>query len=149
MFFIFTQVDENHHPASDGPVHPSTVPASTQGTSRSGRGAAQTPSGPTDSGAPQEQQEAQILEPPAPVRRNMEEDSSQPEEQEEESAGGQNLMEVSETSDQDPPPSGEPEQGRPQPNMVEPLLDHRGKCEFSICSLCHLNASRAQSIKMN
>lgn len=146
-FFIFTQVDENHHLASDGPVHLSTVPASTQGTSRSGRGAAQTPSGPSDSGAPQEQQEAQILGPPAPVRRNMEEDLSQPEdggdqeeeeqEQEEESAGGQNLTEVSEASDQHPPPSEEPEpeQGRPQPNMVEPLLDHRGKREFSTCSL--------------
>ncbi|XP_068583355.1 uncharacterized protein zgc:66455 [Cebidichthys violaceus] len=89
----------------------STVPASVQGTSRSGRGAAPT---------------TQIY---------VEEASARPEEaavpEEERSAEGENRAEVEEPLDQIPVPSEPPEperteQTHPHPNVVEPLSDHRG-----------------------
>lgn len=125
---FFPQLDENQ------PVHSSAVPASTQGTSRSGRGAAQTVTGPSDSaahpGSPSEQRadENRELEPaarnPTAIRRNAEDEAA---EEEEESAVGLDRMGVSEASDQPPPPSEEPEAERihSHPNMVEPLSDHR------------------------
>ncbi|KAK9540807.1 hypothetical protein VZT92_003233 [Zoarces viviparus] len=86
----------------------STVPASLQGTSRSGRGAAPT---------------TQIY---------VEEASAHPEEaavpEEERSAEGRNSTAVGEASDQLPVPSQpeRTEQTPPHPNTVEPLSDHRG-----------------------
>ncbi|XP_037621797.1 uncharacterized protein zgc:66455 isoform X1 [Sebastes umbrosus] len=146
-----TEVGENHHPASEiyshiylSTVMP-TVPASTQGTSRSGRGAAQTPSGQSDSTVPtgsppqQHNDQNQELKPttssPTTIQINVEEAATHPEEaavpEEERSADGENRTDVSEASDQLPAPSGAPEpeeteQSHPHPNIVEPLLDHRG-----------------------
>ncbi|XP_040000814.1 uncharacterized protein zgc:66455 isoform X2 [Xiphias gladius] len=152
------EVAENLHPASGNysHVYPFTAVASTQGTSRSGRGITRTPSSGSDSAvratSPQQQHE---LEPtsrtPAAVRRNVEEASTQPEgaavpgdesgarnrSQEEEPATGSEQAtdgENSNASDRHPstsegPEPGETEQTHPHPNMVEPLLDHRGNLD--------------------
>nr|XP_046231776.1 uncharacterized protein zgc:66455 isoform X2 [Scatophagus argus] len=129
-----TELDKVHHLVP-------TVPASTLGTSRSGRGAPQTPSDSSDSAvhpaSPQKQQDDQDHKPeaishtPTAVRRKLEETPTRPEEPEEEPVGLENRTEVSETSDRPPSPSEGPEpeeaeQTRPQPNMMEPLSDHRG-----------------------
>ncbi|TKS68713.1 hypothetical protein D9C73_002776 [Collichthys lucidus] len=128
-----------------------TVPVSTQGTSRWGRGAAQTTSDPSDSTVhpeppPQHDAQNHELKPttsiPAPTQSNVEEASTHPQEtaasledrsgqslSEEESAVGKERMEVSEASDQLPSSSEleKTEQTHPHPNMVEPLSDHRRK----------------------
>lgn len=149
-------MEANHQSASSGLVYPPTAPAPTQGTSRLGRGAALTPSDPSDPAVypapPQEQHDSQSndLEPTSrgqtPIRWTTEEDSGHPEDteekeeeekkevidsqnqtMEEESSGGQNRSDV-------PPPwegaEPGPEQPLPQTNVVEPLLDQRGNCVF-------------------
>lgn len=154
---------ESRHPASESYSHVNpfiadpTVPASTQGTSRSERGAAQTPSGPSDSdvhpASPQQQPDRQNheLKPttrtPTAVRRNVEEASTHPEEAAapggesstqslSEQKSAENRTEDGVASDQLPPPSEgpdpeEPEQTHSHPNMVEPLSDHRGSREYT------------------
>lgn len=58
----------------------------------------------------------------------------------EQAAEGKNRMEVSQASDQHPsasetPEPDETEQMHPHPNMVEPLSDHRGNCEYKALSI--------------
>ncbi|XP_073328856.1 uncharacterized protein [Pagrus major] len=154
-----TEVDENLHPASENysqvllPTAAPTVPTSSQETPRSGRGATQTPSGPSDPAvhpaSPQQQHDGQNQElRPSSTRtptaaQRAEEEAAAPEDESStqglmEEAGG-NRTEVSEDSDQLPPPSKGPEpepepeqaeQTHPHPNMVEPLSDHRGNFDI-------------------
>ncbi|XP_051241464.1 uncharacterized protein zgc:66455 isoform X2 [Dicentrarchus labrax] len=137
-----TEVGENHRPATENRSHvylfTATVPASTQGTSRSGRGATQTPPDPTDPSVhpASPQQLHHIIDEikpnarsPTAIRRDVEEVWSSVSE-EEKSADGGNRTEVSEASDRLPshsegPEPKETEQTHPQPNMVEPLSDHK------------------------
>ncbi|XP_040893173.1 uncharacterized protein zgc:66455 [Toxotes jaculatrix] len=163
-----TEVGENLHPASGNSSHVypytavPTAPASTQGTSRSGRGVPNIPPSRSDSAvhavSPQQHHDSENheLKPtnrtPAAIRRDVEEASTRPEdaadpedrsgaqdqsEDEEPAAGseqatdGENRTEVSKAPDQHPstsegPELEETEQTHPQPNVVEPLSDHRG-----------------------
>lgn len=148
-------MEASRQSASSSLVYLPTAPAPTQGTSRLGRGAAPTPSEPSDPAvypaAPQEQHDGQSSDPEptsrgqTAIRRTAEEDSGHPEDTEEEeeekkevidsqkqtveeeSGGGQTRSDV-------PPPSEGaepgPEQPLPQPNVVEPLLDQRGNYVF-------------------
>ncbi|XP_054459708.1 uncharacterized protein zgc:66455 [Anoplopoma fimbria] len=142
-----TKIDENQplelefynhiYPSKPAP----TEAASTLGTSRSGRGAAPTPSDQSDSAdppaSPQQQHGGQDQEPqpttssPITIQVDVEEDSTHPQEaavpEEENPSDGENRTEVWEG----PVPSEAPEpedteQTHPHPNMVEPLSDHRG-----------------------
>ncbi|XP_031158546.1 uncharacterized protein zgc:66455 isoform X2 [Sander lucioperca] len=150
---VDTEVDENHHPVS----------ASTQGTSRSGRGASKTPSRQSDSAVPpassQQQRSGQSQEPLKPATNspaaNVEEASTHPERAsthperasthlekassdpkeavraEEERLSEEERLLVEEMPNRLPSLSeaAEPEETEPalpQPNMVEPLSDHRG-----------------------
>lgn len=147
-------MDENLHPASENYTRvllltaAPTVPTSTQGTPRSGRGITESPSDPPDPGispaSPQQQHDGQNQQlgpssTPTAAQREVEA-AAAPEGEGStrsltEEAGG-NRTEVSEESDQLLPPSEgpepEPEQAEqtpPRPNMVEPLSSHRGNCE--------------------
>ncbi|XP_029291781.1 uncharacterized protein LOC115010987 isoform X2 [Cottoperca gobio] len=149
-----TEVGEIHHPASRNsslstavptapPTAVPTAAASTQGSSRPGRGVAHTPSGPSVSTVPPESPQQrhdgqnQALKPTtSSPTTNVQEASTHREEaavpEEEKSADGENRMEVGEVSDQLPATSEapEPEEPHPQPNMVEPLSDHRGQLDL-------------------
>ncbi|XP_049428448.1 uncharacterized protein zgc:66455 isoform X2 [Epinephelus fuscoguttatus] len=138
---------ENHSHVYASTATP-TEPASTQGTSRSGRGATQSPSSRSDSAVPpeslQQQHDGQNqqLEPTTgSPTANVEEASTHPEEaavteeerlsEQERSADGEDRTEVGKASNELPAPSEAPEpdeteQTHPHPNMVEPLSDHRG-----------------------
>ncbi|XP_018530589.2 LOW QUALITY PROTEIN: uncharacterized protein zgc:66455 [Lates calcarifer] len=136
-----TEVGENLHSAQENfsHVYPftavPTVPVSTQGTSRSGRGVAPTLSVLSDSTvhpeSPQQQQDGQNQEttstnhsPTAAARRDVEETSTHPE-------GGRGCRWREQTEVEYPSTSErpEPEETHPQPNMVEPLSDLRGNID--------------------
>lgn len=151
---------ENHHPASENRSHvyPPTSAPTVPVSSRSERGAAQTPSGQSDPdvrpASPPQPHDDQIHESeppthaPTAIRRNAEEASTRSEEaavpedegstlrlSEEDKSDGENRTGVSEASDQLPAPSEGPEpedteQTHPHPNMVEPLSDHRRNREY-------------------
>ncbi|XP_059195271.1 uncharacterized protein zgc:66455 isoform X3 [Centropristis striata] len=134
------EVGENHQ-ENLSHVSPSTaeptVPTSTQGTSRSGRGAAQTTSVQSDG----QNQELKPTSSSSTTTQTTEEDEpTRPEEaaaphpeEEGRSADGA----VGDLSDQLPAPSEaaepepeQPEPTHPHPNMVEPLSDHRGNLDI-------------------
>lgn len=114
-------MDEIHHPVTAGLVSPPTLLASTLGTARSGREAGLISSVSTDQndelrppndtspGTPGEVLEGSSLQ---------EEDEEEEEEEEEESAHGH-----IHSPDPLPLPQEEPDR---EPNVMEPLSDHRG-----------------------
>ncbi|KAM3623233.1 uncharacterized protein V6R79_008820 [Siganus canaliculatus] len=124
------EVDGDHHPSS---AASSTPPLSTGGTSRSGRGANQTTS---DLFQPAVQPASP--QNPTAIRRNVEEAAADHQEtaapEAESSAwtlSEEDTTEVTDPSHLLPPTSDrtapeEAEPTHPQPNMVEPLSDHRG-----------------------
>ncbi|XP_071360646.1 uncharacterized protein [Trachinotus anak] len=151
-----TEFGDNLHAASGNYSHVypfmavPTVPASTPGTSRSGRGVVHTPSSLSDSvllpESPQQQKQehdsqSHELKPtdrsPTAVRRNVEETSARPDdesgtqnrsEEEKPAAGseqatdGENRTEVGETSDQHPSTSEGPEPGETEQAHPHPNM---------------------------
>ncbi|XP_034740224.1 uncharacterized protein zgc:66455 [Etheostoma cragini] len=143
------EVDENHHPVLENRY--TAVPASTQGTSRSGRGATKTPSLQSDptvspassqqpgggqrpraAGSPSANVEKALSDPEEAARleeaRLSEKEERLSEEEERLLSEEEERLSEEEMSNRLPSSSkdAETEPTLPHPNMVEPLSDHRG-----------------------